>query len=55
MAFQGEEDGGCSRILGMVVMLGLLGMALDKLGCVATEDSLRRGVSISIADQEDPH
>ena len=45
-------QGGCGRILGFILLLGLLGMTLEKLGCIATDDSLRRGLSVSIVRKE---
>jgi hypothetical protein len=47
-----SEGGGCSRVFGYFVLLVLLGIALDKLGCVATDDSLRRGTSITVTEKE---
>ena len=46
------QGGGCGRIFGAAVVLALLGMALEKFGCIATDDVLRHGVSVSITAKE---
>lgn len=44
----GSKKAGCWGCAGIVLVLAMLGLALERFGCVATERSLRENVRVSL-------
>lgn len=46
----GNRKPGCLGCLGIVIVVGLFGMLLERIGCIATEKSLREKVQVIVGD-----
>ena len=43
---------GCGVIIVVLIVLGLLALALERIGCVATDDAIRQGTLVSVVGTE---
>jgi hypothetical protein len=46
------SGGGCAAIIVLVLLMGLIGAGLQKIGCIPSDDALRGGTTVSVIGQE---